>query len=72
MPNRVDLVMHYLACFKAGLTATPLNYRYTAREIDHPLEVSGASALLAHAERAEDLAASRLAPSCPRSSSSAS
>jgi acyl-CoA synthetase (AMP-forming)/AMP-acid ligase II len=27
MPNRVDLVMHYLACFKAGLTATPLNYR---------------------------------------------
>ena len=30
MPNRIDLVVHYLACFKAGLVATPLNYRYTA------------------------------------------
>jgi acyl-CoA synthetase (AMP-forming)/AMP-acid ligase II len=34
MPNRIDLVVHYLACFKAGLVATPLNYRYTYREID--------------------------------------
>ncbi|HEY2478786.1 MAG TPA: AMP-binding protein [Solirubrobacterales bacterium] len=42
MPNRVDLVVHYLACFKAELIATPLNYRYTATEIDHALEVSGA------------------------------
>jgi long-chain acyl-CoA synthetase len=61
MPNRVDLVVHYLACFRAGLIATPLNYRYTAPEIDHALEVSGASVLLAHVERAEDVAASRLA-----------
>lgn len=61
MPNRIALAIHYLACFRAGLVATPLNYRYTFREIDHALEVSGASALLAHAERAEDLAASRLA-----------
>ena len=60
MPNRIALVIHYLACFKAGLVATPLNYRYTFREIDHALEVSGASALLAHAEREEDLAASQL------------
>src|SRR4051794_22935803 len=56
MPNRIDLVVHYLACFRAGLIATPLNYRYTAREIDHALEVSRARALLAHAERAEDVA----------------
>jgi long-chain acyl-CoA synthetase len=62
MPNRIDLVVHYLACFKAGLVATPLNYRYTHREIDHALEVSGARALLAHVERAEDIAASQLAP----------
>jgi acyl-CoA synthetase (AMP-forming)/AMP-acid ligase II len=61
MPNRIDLVVHYLACFRAGLVATPLNYRYTAREIDHALEVSGAKALLAHVERAEDVAASELA-----------
>jgi long-chain acyl-CoA synthetase len=61
MPNRIDLVVHYLACFKAALIATPLNYRYTHREIDHALEVSGARALLAHVERAEDVGESRLA-----------
>jgi acyl-CoA synthetase (AMP-forming)/AMP-acid ligase II len=61
MPNRIDLVVHYLACFKAGLIATPLNYRYTHREIDHALQVSGARALLAHVERAADVAASQLA-----------
>ena len=65
MPNRNDLVVHYLACFKAGLVATPLNYRYTHREIDHALEVSGARALLAHAERFEDVGASRLAAELP-------
>ena len=61
MPNRIALVVHYLACFKAGLIATPLNYRYTAREVDHALAVSGARALVAHAERAGDVAASSLA-----------
>jgi acyl-CoA synthetase (AMP-forming)/AMP-acid ligase II len=61
MPNRIDLVIHYLACFKAGLIATPLNYRYTYREIDHALEVSGAKALLAHVERTADVTESRLA-----------
>jgi long-chain acyl-CoA synthetase len=61
MPNRVDLVVNYLACFKAELIATPLNYRYTAREIDHALSVSGARALLAHVERAADVAESEFA-----------
>ncbi|HSS34160.1 MAG TPA: class I adenylate-forming enzyme family protein [Solirubrobacterales bacterium] len=61
MPNRIDLVVHYLACFKAGLIATPLNYRYTHREIDHALTVSGARALLAHVERGEDVGESELA-----------
>jgi long-chain acyl-CoA synthetase len=59
MPNRIDLAVHYLACLRAGLVAVPLNYRYTQREIDHALEVSGACALLAHVERAADLAGSR-------------
>jgi acyl-CoA synthetase (AMP-forming)/AMP-acid ligase II len=43
------------------VVATPLNYRYTAREIDHALEVSRARALLAHVERAEDVGESELA-----------
>jgi acyl-CoA synthetase (AMP-forming)/AMP-acid ligase II len=59
MPNRVVLIAHYLACFKAGLVATPLNYRYTPPEIDHALEVSGAKCILAHAERKADIAASK-------------
>ena len=66
MPNRVALAVHYLACFKSGLVATPLNYRYAPPEIDHALEVSRAAALLAHAERADDVAASRLAADLPR------
>ena len=65
MPNRIGLAVHYLACFKAGLVATPLNYRYTPREIDHALEVSGAAALVAHAERGDDLAASALVGGLP-------
>ena len=65
MPNRAALLVHYLACLKAGLVATPLNYRYMAPEIDHALEVSGASILFAHAERDSDLAASALAGQLP-------
>ena len=59
MPNRVPLLAHYLACFKAGLVATPLNYRYTPPEIDHALEVSEAAIIVAHAERKDDIAASK-------------
>lgn len=61
MPNRSTLFMHYIACFKAGLAATPLNYRYMPPEIDHALDVSGARIILAHAERASDIAASKAA-----------
>jgi long-chain acyl-CoA synthetase len=61
MPNRPALIAHYLACFKAGLIMTPLNYRYTPPEIDHALGVSGARIIIAHAERAVDIAASKAA-----------
>src|SRR5215207_892973 len=61
LPNRILLLVHYLACFRAGLVSTPLNYRYAPREIDHALEVSGARAIVAHAERVDDLAATALA-----------
>ena len=65
MPNRIDLVIHYLACLRSGLCLTPLNYRYTAREIDHALGVSGASALLFHYERSGDLKESQLVTKLP-------
>lgn len=61
LPNRGALLVHYLACFKARLVATPLNYRYQAPEIDHALEVSGAAILISHAEREELLSASQQA-----------
>ena len=65
MPNGVSLAVHYLACFRSGLVTTPLNYRYSAPGIDHALDVSEAVALVAHAERAGDVASSRLASSLP-------
>ena len=61
MPNRIGLLIHYIACMRAGLVAVLLNYRYMPPEIDRALEVSGAAMLLAHAERDRDLAGSRLA-----------
>jgi len=65
VPNRILLAVHYLACFKAGLVATPLNYRYMAPEIDHALEVSNAAALVMHVERVDDVDASKLVPKLP-------
>lgn len=62
LPNRGALIVHYLACFKAALVATPLNYRYQTPEIDHALEVSRASLIVAHAERDDALAASKFVP----------
>src|SRR5262249_16956734 len=56
MPNRVAVLIHYMACLKSGLVAVPFNYRYTISEIDHALAVSEASILLAHAERERELA----------------
>jgi long-chain acyl-CoA synthetase len=66
MPNRPALVIHYLACLKSGLVATPLNYRYMPPEIDHALEVSGASLLLHHADRDNDIAAGKQSARLPK------
>lgn len=61
LPNGHALVIHYLAMLKSGLVAVPLNYRYAAPEIDHALEVSGAAAIVYHAERRTDIGASERA-----------
>lgn len=65
LPNRGALLVHYLACFKLGAAATPLNYRYQAPEIDHALDVSGASMLVAHVEREDALDAGAPASRLP-------
>ncbi len=66
MPNRADLLVHYLACIRAGLVAVPLNYRYMPPEIDHALGVSNASVLLHHVERADDVSQSKEAQKLSR------
>lgn len=66
IPNRAPLLIHYLACMKAGLVSVPLNYRYMPPEIDHALEVCEASVLFAHAERDQDLMASKYAQKLPK------
>jgi long-chain acyl-CoA synthetase len=65
MPNRNALLVFYIACLKARLVITPLNYRYMAPEIDHALGMTEASILLAHAERDGDLAKSELVDKLP-------
>ncbi|WP_419913882.1 class I adenylate-forming enzyme family protein [Hoeflea sp.] len=65
MPNCGELLIYQLACLKAGLILTPLNYRYTPSNVDHALHVCEAKLLLAHAERAADIAASEIANRLP-------
>jgi long-chain acyl-CoA synthetase len=55
LPNCPELVVFYLACFRSGLVAVPLNYRYHTPSIDHALETSGAALLIAHDEREAEL-----------------
>jgi len=55
LPNRPELVFAYLACFKAGFIAVPLNYRYQPPQINYALRQSGSTALLVHSERLDDL-----------------
>jgi acyl-CoA synthetase (AMP-forming)/AMP-acid ligase II len=66
LPNSPEMFVHYLACLKAGLVATPLNYRYAVPEIDHALETAGAAMLVAASERRADLAPSQAAARLPR------
>ena len=61
MPNTAELLLHYLGALRAGLVVAPLNYRYTPAEIDYALSTGGASVLVAHAEHADDVRASRRA-----------
>lgn len=48
LPNCPELVLSYFACFKLGVVAVPLNYRYRAPEAQYAIEHSGSRALIAH------------------------
>jgi acyl-CoA synthetase (AMP-forming)/AMP-acid ligase II len=55
LPNRIETLLSYLACFKAGLIAVPLDYRYRPPQINYALRHSGSRLLVAHAERQVEL-----------------
>jgi long-chain acyl-CoA synthetase len=57
LPNRAEALLVYLACFKSGLVAVPLDYRYRPPQINYVLRHSGSRILVAHVERLEDVAA---------------
>jgi acyl-CoA synthetase (AMP-forming)/AMP-acid ligase II len=57
LPNRPEALIVYLACFKAGLAAVPLDYRYQPPQINYVLRHSGSRILVSHAERLDDVAA---------------
>src|SRR5690348_14887730 len=41
LPNRPEALLVYLACFKAGLAAVPLDYRYRQPQVNYVLRHSG-------------------------------
>ncbi|MFO1417971.1 MAG: AMP-binding protein [Methylotetracoccus sp.] len=51
MPNCAELAFGYLACFKAGAIAVPLNPRYKSAEVAWGLKASGAQTLVVHTNR---------------------
>lgn len=55
LPNCPEAVSVYLACFKAGFVAVPLDFRHKSPQIRYALHHSGASVLIVHEERLETL-----------------
>lgn len=56
MPNGIALLVHYLACVRSGFVAVPLNFRYTAQQIDHAVRKAEVALVVYQADRAGDLA----------------
>jgi long-chain acyl-CoA synthetase len=50
LPNCPELVLLYLACFRLGAVAVPLNIRLTGAELAYVLNHSGARLVVSHAE----------------------
>ncbi|MCH9668430.1 MAG: acyl--CoA ligase [Actinomycetia bacterium] len=51
LPNCVELVTCYLACFSVGAIAAPLNTRYAAPELERALRSAGPRWLVTHASQ---------------------
>jgi long-chain acyl-CoA synthetase len=57
LPNVPEALVIYVACFKAGLAAVPLDYRYQPPQINYVLRHSGSRILVSHVDRLDDVAA---------------
>jgi acyl-CoA synthetase (AMP-forming)/AMP-acid ligase II len=55
MPNCPELIFSYLACFKLGAIAVPLNHRYRQLEAEYALAHSGSTTLVVHADKRADV-----------------
>ena len=51
LPNSLESVICYLACFRMRLVAVPLDYQYHPFQIGYALGHSGASILISHQDR---------------------
>jgi long-chain acyl-CoA synthetase len=51
LPNSPETVITYLACFRAGAAAAPLNSRYAPPEIERALRLAEPAWLIVHADR---------------------
>lgn len=55
LPNCPELLFAYIACFKLGAIAVPLNHRYKQPEAEYALSHSGSSTLIVHSDKLADV-----------------
>ena len=53
LPNCPEAVMVFLACYRIGAIAVPLNYRYLTEEARYVIEQTGAKLIIFHQTRSE-------------------
>ncbi|HZT77668.1 MAG TPA: class I adenylate-forming enzyme family protein [Vicinamibacterales bacterium] len=56
LTNGVEIVVGYLACFKRGAVALPINTRFRTHEIDYVLRHARAAAYVGHRDLAREIA----------------
>ena len=64
LPNSLESVVCYLACFRMRMVAVPLDYQYHPFQIGYALGHSGASILISHHDRIGLLPESRTVVKC--------
>lgn len=55
LPNQLETVVSYLACFKAGFVVVPLDGRHHPVQVNYSLNHSAARILIVHSDRMKDL-----------------